>query len=227
MSEPPAQLGPPPHREPSLGPACLVIVILALAVFSIVCGFGSWFMFSDQYPLAVKGITQQLIPWVESSQLAPDDKQSIVAKLDSLLPLLRERQIDSHQLTRLHYCLQDNPVLLWGGIQSILAQAPSAGMSKTELDSLQRINDRLLFMATERQLGRADLEFTLQNCSRVREDGANIEVRDDLTADEIRTFMTRSEQLLENNKVPNQPYDKSPAEAFDILVDKALNPVLK
>jgi hypothetical protein len=82
-------------------------------------------------------------------------------------------------------------------------------------------------MATERQLGRADLEFTLQNCSRVREDGANIEVRDDLTADEIRTFMTRSEQLLENNKVPNQPYDKSPAEAFDILVDKALNPVLK
>jgi hypothetical protein len=72
---------PSTPKEPSMGPACLVISILALAVFCAFCGIGSWVMFSDQYPLAEKGITQQLIPWVETSQLAADDKASIVRQL--------------------------------------------------------------------------------------------------------------------------------------------------
>lgn len=78
-------------KEPSLGPACLVLAILALAAFCSVCGIASWFVFSDQYPFAEKGITQQLIPWVESSQLAADDKASIVKQLNDLVPLLQAR----------------------------------------------------------------------------------------------------------------------------------------
>ena len=179
-------------------------------------------MFSDQYPFAEKGITQQLIPWVETSQLAAEDKASIIQQLKALVPKLQTREIDKQQLTRLHYCLQDNPVLLWGGVQSILAQAPNVGLSETELATVQRVSQRLLWMATDRQLSRRDLEFTLQNCSTVREDGASIEVRNDLTADQIRDFATRTEQLFENNAVPNEPYDKTPAEAFAILIDKAL-----
>lgn len=214
----------PAVKEPSLGPACLVVSILLLASFCAVCGIGSWFMFSDQYPLAEKGITQQLIPWVETSQLAEEDKRSIVQQLTALLPKLQNREIDRQQLTRLHFCLQDNPVLLWGGVQSILAQARESDLSDTEKQAVERISQRLLWLATNRQLSRRDLEFTLQNASRVREDGASIEVNSDLTADQIRQYMTRAERLLARYEVPNEPYDKTPAEAFAILVDKALNP---
>lgn len=214
----------PAVKEPSLGPACLVVSILLLATFCAVCGIGSWFMFSDQYPLAEKGITQQLIPWVETSQLAEADKRSIVQQLTALLPKLQNREIDRQQLTRLHFCLQDNPVLLWGGVQSILAQARKSDLSDTEKQAVERISQRLLWLATNRQLSRRDLEFTLQNASKVREDGASIEVNSDLTADQIRQYMTRAERLLDRFDVPNEPYDKTPAEAFAILVDKALNP---
>lgn len=210
-------------KEPSLGPACLVISILLLAAFCAVCGIGSWFMFSDQYPLAEKGITQQLIPWVETSQLAESDKRSIVQQLTALLPKLQAREIDRNQLTRLHFCLQDNPILLWGGIQSILAQASaSEELSQTEKQAAERVSQRLLRMATERQLSRRDLEFTVQNASHVRADGASIEVNSDLTAAQIREYMTRAEQLLDNFEIPNEPYEKTPAEAFAILIDKAL-----
>lgn len=214
-------------REPSLGPACLVIAILTLAVLSAVCGIGSWLMFSDQYPYAVKGITQQLIPWVETSQLAEQDKRSIVRQLEDLIPILQARQIDTQQLSRLHFCLQDNPILLWGGVQSIVLQAPQAGLSDTELTALERITQRLMWLATDRQLGRRDLEFTLQNCSQVREDGANIEVKTDLTATQIRDFMTRAEQLIAKLQAPDEPYEKTPAEGFAILIDKALHPPVK
>ncbi len=223
-ANPPATVSDGDSSEPSMGPACLVISILGLAVFCVVCGFGSWFVFSDQYPFAVKGITKQLIPWVATSQLTEADKRSITQQLNALVPILENREIDKTQLTRLHFCLQDNPVLLWGAVQSIVLQAPAAGLSETELTSLQRITQRLLRMAADRQLGRRDLEFTLQNCSEVRADGASIEAKQDLTVEQIRDFMTRSEQLLVKNEVPNEPYEKTPAEAFAILIDGALNP---
>lgn len=228
-SDDPAKPAPPGSapeapREPSLGPACLVVAILTLAVLSAACGIGSWFMFSDQYPFAIKGITQQLIPWVETSQLDEADKRSIIRQLEDLIPILQAREIDRQQLSRLHFCLQDNPILLWGGVQSIVLQAPRAGLNDTELTALERITQRLMWLATDRQLGRRDLEFTLQNCAQVREDGASLEVKPDLTAEQIRDFMTRSEQLIAKLDAPNQPYEKTPAEGFAILIDKALNP---
>lgn len=225
QGNPPGPADPQLAKEPSLGPACLVVAILLLAGFLAVGGFLSWFVFSDQYPLAERGISQQLIPWVETSQLAEADKRSIIRQLQALLPRLQARELDQQQLTRLHYCLQDNPVLLWGGVQSILIQARnSSELSQTEKETIERLNQRLLRMATDRQLGRRDLEFTLQNVSKVREDGASIEVKPELTPAQMRDFMTRAEQLLAKYDVPNTPYEKTPAEAFEILIDKALNP---
>ncbi len=211
-----------PHKEPSLGPACLVIVILMLATLCIVCAFGSWFMFSDQYPLAEKGIERQLVPWIEQSQLATEDKEQILAKLDSLLPQIRERTLDKQQLTRLHNCLQDNPVLLWGAIDAVVAQASDAGLSETEQESLERVSQRLLRAAAERKLSRNDLEFTIQNLAQVNKEGQSLEVVGSLTGDQIREFMERAESLVERNKIPNEPYDKTPAQAFSALVDAAL-----
>lgn len=211
------------HGEPSLGPACMVVSILGLAAFAAICGIGSWFVFSNQPDLAVKAIQKQLIPWVESSQLAPSDKQSIVVQLDQLVVKVESGSLDKNQLVRLRNCLQDNPVLLWGGIQSIENQAESSGLTETEIESLVRLNQRLLRMATERKMGRGDLEFTLQEVSDVRNDGSHLLVRPDLKADQIRSFMRRAEALLGRDNIPNEPYQKSPSEAFAILVDAALD----
>lgn len=212
------------HNEPSLGPACMVVSILSLAAFSALCGLGSWFVFSNQYPIAVKSIEKQLIPWVEGSQLTQDDKTSIVSQLESVIGKLEAQTIDKSQLVRLRNCLQDNPVLLWGGIQSIEKQAEGAGLTETEIESLKRLNQRLLRMSTERKLGRRDLEFTLQELSKVRSDRSTLEVRGDLTAEQIRSFMTRAESLVARAEIPNEPFEKTPSEAFAILLDAALNP---
>jgi hypothetical protein len=210
--------------EPSLGPACMVVSILGLAGFAAICGLGSWAVFSNQYPIAVKSIQKQLIPWIEASQLALPDKTSIISQLESLIGKLEDQSIDKSQLVRLRNCLQDNPVLLWGGIQSIENQASAAGLTETEVESLKRLNQRLLRMATERKLGRRDLEFTLQELSSVKSDRSTLEVRPDLTAMQIRSFMTRAESLVARAEIPNEPFEKTPAQSFAILLDAALQP---
>ncbi len=228
--------------EPSIGPACLVISMLMLATFCAVCGIGSWFMFSDQYPLAQRGIEEQLIPWIEQSELSPADKQSIVQQLHGVMPQIRDRSLSGQQLSRLRSCLQDNPVLLWGVLQSIQAQATimvqdrqkaqadgaaqgdkDGGLTEVELTTLNKVVDRLLRSAAERKLGRAELEFAAQACSIVRKGEDSIRSKPDMTADNIRQFISRSEQLLKTQDVSSEPYQKTPAEAFEILLRAALD----
>jgi hypothetical protein len=211
------------HKEPSLGPACLVICILGLAAVCAFCGIGSWFMFYDQYPMAEDGIREQLIPWVKQSQLATEDKDSIVKQLNDLIPKLQQKTINKEQLLRLRNCLTDNPVLLWGGVQSIQAQAAESDLSDVEKQTLERLTQRLMRMAAERELSRNNIEFALQPCAKVREDQMGLEVLPNLTSEQIRDFMTRSEQLVNNSEIPNQAYDKTPREAFGILIDAALD----
>ncbi len=180
-------------------------------------------MFYDQYPMAEDGIREQLIPWVKQSQVATDGKNSIVKQLNDLIPKLQQKTINKQQLLRLRNCLTDNPVLLWGGVQSIVAQSETSELSDVEKQTLERLTQRLMRMATDRELSRNDIEFALQPCAKVREDQMGLEVLPDLSADQIRDFMTRSEQLLNKSQIPNQAYDKTPAEAFEILIDAALD----
>jgi hypothetical protein len=209
--------------EPSLGPACLVVTILSLAAFTAICGIASWFVFANQPELAKKAIEKTLVPWVEKSQLSPADKESIVNQLEGLVVRLENDEFSKQELTRLRNCLQDNPVLLWGEIQSIEYQAAGAGLTDTEVETLRRVNQRLLRMATERTLGRNDIEFTIQQLSEVSEQGDSLEVRSDLTAEQIRQYMQRAENLFVRSKVPNEPFEKTPAQAFEILIKAALN----
>lgn len=210
------------HKEPSLGPACLVVAILCLAGGSAICAFASFFLFGNQPPIAIKAIEKQLIPWIENSHLAPADKESIIEQLDGLIVQIDSGSVDAKQLTRLHNCLQDNPVILWGEIQSIENQASGTGMTETELEGLKRTNQRLLRMAAERKLGRSDLEYAIQLISSVRKEGDTLEVNKNLTAEQIQGYVKRVEPLLNRSEVPNEPFEKTPAEAFAILLEAAL-----
>ncbi len=104
--------------EPSMGPACLVISMLTLAAFIAFCSISSFVMFSDSPALAERGITQALMPWVESSNLAPGDKREILSDLQDTVEKVRSRTLTSRQLTRLKSALEDNPVLLWGNVEA-------------------------------------------------------------------------------------------------------------
>lgn len=211
-----------PLKEPSIGPACLVVSMLGLAVFLAICSFGSFFFFSDQPTLAENGITQQLIPWVESSSLSPADKQPILAELQNVVEKIRSRELTSRQLSRLKNALEDNPVLLWGTVEGVLAQADDVGMSEVEVEASKRVSQRLLRAAAERKLSRNDLVFFLEGCTHARADMQGLEINTPLTAPQIREFLSRSERFLDGVEVSKEPYEKSVPEVFRGLIEEAL-----
>ena len=206
-----------------MGPACLVIAILTLAVFMAVCAFGSFIFFSDQPALAERGITQQLIPWVESSTLSPADKQAILNDLQSVVEQVKSRELTTRQLSRLKNALEDNPVLLWGTVEGVLAGADEAGMPEVEIQAGRRVVQRLLRAAAERKLGRNDLVYQLEGCTHTRADGQGLEINAPLKADQIRSFLTRAESFVDGRDVADEPYEKTVPDVFRALVDEALS----
>ncbi len=202
-------------------------------------------MFADQYKYAEPAITDQLIPYVEQSALATEDRESILLQLEALIPKIRNKEISQQQLYRLRNCLTDNPVLLWGVVQSVVDQANKLsvdagggkdGMTAVELEALHRIERRMLRAAADRKIGRNDLEITLQSCAVLAKNESGLEVKPDLTPTQVREFMTRSEQLINRiEKIsdrdnpdqsqpgsPIEPYEKTPADAFEALIRSAL-----
>ncbi len=208
--------------EPSMGPACLVIAMLTLAAFMAFCAIGSFVMFSDSPALAERGITQALMPWVESSNLAPADKREILSDLQDTVDKVKSRTLNARQLTRLKSALEDNPVLLWGNVEGVMARAKDAGLTELELDSAERITQRLLRAAAMRKLGRNDLVYTLESCTHTRADGEGLEVNDQLTAENIRLFLSRAEKFVNGMEVPNESFTKTVPEVFRGLIDEAL-----
>lgn len=209
--------------EPSVGPACLVIVVLTLAVFSAVCAFGSFFFFSDQPALAERGINEQLIPWVESSNLSPPDKRAILSELVETVERVRSRQLTSRQLSRLKNALEDNPVLLWGTVEAVMAQADDAGLPAVEIAAGKRVTQRLLHGAALRKLSRNDLVYLLEGCTHTRADGQGLEVNMPLDAKQIRDFLGRAERFANGVEVPNEPYEKKVPEVFRGMIEEALS----
>lgn len=209
--------------EPSMGPACLVIVVLTLAVFFAFCAFGSFFFFSDQPALAERGINEQLIPWVETSNLSPPDKRAVLADLEDAVEQVKSRQLTSLQLSRLKNALEDNPVLLWGTVEAVMAQADDAGMPTVEIEAGKRVTQRLLRAASERKLGRNDLVYVLEGCTHARADNQGLEANTPLTATQIRDFLGRAERFADGMKISIEPYEKSVPEVFRGLIEEALS----
>lgn len=209
--------------EPSMGPACLVIAMLTLAVLMAFCAISSFVMFSDSPALAEKGITQALMPWVESSNLAPADKRSIVSDLQDTVEQVKTRKLTARQMARLKSVLEDNPVLLWGNVEGTLARAKEAGLTDLEIESAQRISQRLLRAAAMRKLGRNDLVYTLESCTHTRDDGEGLEVNDNLTAENVRLFLARAEKFVNGMDVPNEAFSKTVPEVFHDLIEEALS----
>lgn len=208
--------------EPSMGPACLVISMLLLAALMAFCAISSFVMFSDSPALAEKAINQTLIPWVESSNLAPGDKREVISDLQDTVDKVKTRKLTSRQMARLKSVLEDNPVLLWGNVEGVLARGKEAGLSDLEIESAERIKQRLLRAAAMRKLGRNDLVYTLESCTHARPDNEGLEVNDQLTAENIRLFLSRAEKFVNGMDVPNEPFAKSVPVVFRELIDEAL-----
>lgn len=211
------------NKEVPLAPACLVVVIIFSVIMSVVCAGLSWYLNQNQSENAARALREQLIPWVQQSALEPTDKEAISAELNQLAVQMDSKDLNEGELRRLRFCLTDNPVLLWGFVQAAVGKIESSSeLTDIEKEQARLTADRLLRLVAERKLTRSALEFSLQTVTLARSDGSGLVVKDNPTTDDLRTFVKRGAQQADGLQSSKEPYEKSPAQVFHMMIESAL-----
>lgn len=206
----------------SLAPACMVISLIFAVVMSVCCAIAAWVISQNEPEMAVKALEEQLIPWIEESSFDATDRESIVAQLREIIPQIKSGGLSKRQLARLRIRLSDSPILMWGFVQQVQRQVRTSEMTELEKETADRILERLLRMTADGMLRKNQLETAMQSVASKSRNNDGLEVIENNSIADLRQFVDRSRQLVETAKIPDEPYAKSPAQVFQILIQDAL-----
>jgi hypothetical protein len=213
-----------PQKDVSLGPACLIVVVIAAICLSLGMIAMAAMMTGSKGRRAAYAVKEMLIPWVEQSALGKTDRQNIVEKLTDLSASMEREELTTRQLSRLAMRLNDNPVFQWGVVEDLNRAAQSSiTMTEKEKDEFRLSCDRWLRSASEGRLSLQDMEFALQNVSTKDMRSGRLTIRDDVNDERLREFQRRMDKISDTLKISSEPFDKSVSQVVDAMVEDALS----
>jgi len=212
-----------PQKDVSLGPACLIVVVIAAICLSVGMIAMAALMTGSKGRRASYSVREMLIPWVEQSALAKSDRENIVEKLSGLSDSMEREELTTRQLSRLAMRLNDNPVFQWGVVEALNRAAQASTMTDKEKDEFRLSCDRWLRAASEGRLALQDMEFAVQNVSTKDMRSGRLTIRDDVNEERLREFQRRIDKISDTLGISSEPFDKSVSQVVDAMVEDAMS----
>ena len=212
----------PGEKQVPLGPACLVVAVFGMVIFSVAMVAASWMLMGNQAVFAARALELQLIPWVEQSSLEPTDRDRILDDLKQLVDDLKHDRLDERQMVRLKLRIADSPVLQWGVIQQAEAKIRSSNLTDEEKQGAELELDRLLRTVSEGKLGMEQLEFLVQPIATKERNSGRLTLSEKADDAGLREFLRRTKGLADKQQIPSEAFAKSPSQVFRSLVEEAL-----
>ncbi len=207
----------------SLGPACLVVSIFGLAFLCIVVAFMSFMLIGKQGGRAAYAVREQLIPWVDQSDLSKTDQTMIIDELQALASQMERNELTSRQLTRLNARLSDSTILQWGVVEeTVRTVRASDAFTAEEKEDISRTADRWLRCAGEGRLSMTEMEFAYQGCGLKEPKTGRLSLRKDVTPEQLREFHRRVLAICDKYKISREPFEKSVSQVFHLMIEDGL-----
>ena len=211
------------QKDVSLGPACLIVVVIIALCLSLGVIAMAAMMSGNQGKRAAYSVREQIIPWVEQSSLSKTDRQNIVERLASLSDDMEREELTTRQLSRLVLRLTDSPVLQWGVVEQLIQAAMGSSMTDVEKNQFRAGCDRWLRAASEGKLSLQDMEFAVQNVATKDQRSGRLSIRPDVDVEGLREFQRRMTTISEKHTMTTEAFDKSVSQVFNGLIDDALS----
>lgn len=207
----------------SLGPACMVVSMFGLAFLCIVVAFMSFMLIGKQGARAAYAVREQLIPWVDQSDLSNSDQTMIIDELQGLASQMERNELTARQLTRLNARLSDSTVLQWGVVEETVRRVrASESFTQEEKEDVARTADRWLRCAGEGRLAMTEMEFAYQGCGLKEPKTGRLSLRKDVSDDQIRELHRRMLAICDKYKISKEPYEKSVSQVFHSMIEDGL-----
>lgn len=213
----------------SLGPACGIVVLIIAIGVSVAFTVAAFMLRGMQPQHAIASIQQQLIPWVDQSELSDADKNRITGRLNELLNQIEREEVSSRQLQRLYHKLSENPVLQWAPLEQAIAAAQgNPDYTDAEREQLQSLSDRMLEATGRGRISINELEFVLQPMTLRNSQSGRLLLKEKVSHNEVMTSVQRGEELLKSRELQDVAVgDVSVGQMFERMIDEALDEELK
>lgn len=211
-------------KDVSLGPACLVVFVVGLMLICIAVAYMSFMLTGNQGPRAARAVREQLIPWVDQSDLSKTDQAAIIDELNDLASKMERGELTSRQLSRLGIRLTDSTILQWGVVEDVLRYLKQTkGFTESEKEDIQKTCDRWLRCASEGKLSMTEMEFAFQGLGLKEPRSGRLSLRKDVTDDQIREFHRRVLGVCEKYNTSTEPFSKSVSQVFHMMMEDGLS----
>lgn len=211
------------QKDVSLGPACLIVVVILALCLSLGVIAMAAMMSGNQGRRAAYSVREQIIPWVEQSSLSKTDRQIIVERLTDLSDDMEREELTTRQLSRLVLRMTDSTILQWGVVEQLIQAAMGSGMTDAEKAEFRAGCDRWLRAAAEGKLSLQDMEFALQNVATKDQRSGRLSIRPDVNEEGLREFQRRMTTISEKLEMTKEPFDKSVSQVFNAIIEDALS----
>ena len=210
------------QKDVSLGPACLIFVVIGAVCLSVGMIAMAALISRSQGKIAAYSVREQIVPWVEQSSLSKTDRTNIVERLTELSVAMEREELTKRQLSRLVLRMTDSPVLQWGVVEQLNQKAQASTMTDAEKSEFRLECDRCLRTASEGRLNIHDMEFAVQNVATKDQRSGRLTSRDDANEERLREFQRRIAAISDRYSMTSEAFDKSVSQVFLSLIDDAL-----
>jgi|GEM_PF-1022279 len=195
-------------RKPQ-GPGCLPAVLAATLLLGMVLfitfGFSAWLIFQKRGELAVRTLRATVIPELEQSRLAPEDKQAVVAELSTLADDIDQGMYENWQAGGIMQRLITSPLMRWADLLTVQRWAVANLPAEQAEDAERQFSRFFRAVELDRVVAR-DIHDVLAPVSSKQDANGFVQLRSDLQAEDVLEAAQRAKLVADRAEVPEQTF---------------------
>jgi hypothetical protein len=197
---------------------CLIVLVI-LIVIAILVGF--WIA-RNARDWAATGVTEVVRQGMANSQLPAPEQQEIMVQVDRVATAFREKKISLEQLGDLAQEFADSPLMSLIGASMIERQYfAKSGLSEQEKTEGRQTLQRFIRGSIDGKIPKAGIDAAMIHVAD-RDSRGQWKLRNTLTDEELRAFLTEAKDQADAAGIPDQPDEIDPSDEVKKIVDQAL-----
>ena len=212
-----------PRREGMSGCTIALIGCGAVAVLMVIgVAVGVWYVANNIRTIASNIAETVVIESVKDSKLPQDQKDRIVARVSQVKEDFQAGKISDEQVEQVFKNLAASPLLPLGAVEFYEEHyiKPSE-LSEEEKTAAIRTLERFARGVYEEKIPRDDIDKVTAPISEKNAQGEQ-ELKDDPTADELRSMLKLAKERADKANVPDEPFEVNVADELDRAIDAGL-----
>lgn len=187
-------------------PAILAATLLMGIVFFIAFGFSAWLIFQKRGDLAARTLRATIIPELEQSRLAPDEKAEVIRELTQLADDIEAEMYENWQAGGIMQRLINMPLMRWGDLQAVAAWADSHLPDAQREQAEKQISRFFRAVELERAVAR-DIHEILAPVATSENAAGFVQLRADLNEQDVIEVILRCKLVADRAGVPDRTFE--------------------